>query len=280
MKIISVENYKGGVGKTTTSIHLACGLKLLNKNLRVLLIDLDPQSSIKTYFKIKFDKLTIHEFIFNSPLSDCVYKIPISLSHSLEKFDIDIIPSSAKFSEFESRASTIPGKEFLLKRRLEEERINDLYDVIILDCPPAFSAQSQNAMVASDYIIVPTHCDGFSISAIQFLQKTLEDIKKYLKLEPKILGILPTKYDGRHLVSKDVLGGLRTFFKDTYVFNPIRTNTQFKKCQLNKKTIFEYESGALNGTKDYTAFCVDVAKRIGLTKVTEKVSSKESEATL
>lgn len=277
MKIISVENYKGGVGKTTTAIHLAFGLKILFKDLRVLLIDLDPQSSIKTYFKIKFDKLTIYEFIFNSPLSDCVYHIPISRANDLEKLHVDIIPASAKFSEFESRASVIPGKEFLLKRRLEEERINDLYDVIILDCPPAFSAQSQNAMVASDYIIVPTHCDGFSISAIQFLQKTLEDIKKYLKLEPKILGILPTNYDGRHLVSKDVLGGLKTFFNNTHIFNPIRANTQFKKCQLNKKTIFEYESGSLNGTKDYTNFCTDVANRTGLIR-SHSLRPQENEA--
>jgi chromosome partitioning protein len=263
MKIFAVYNAKGGVAKSTTAIHMAAGFKIADKSLRVLLMDMDPQGTLKTYYKLKLDRGTTIDFIFNTALEECIYQVPINLSESDEIFHFDVIPSSAKLGDFEAKAAQIPGKEFLLKTRFDEVQIEKFYDVVILDCPPALGLATQNSLCAADHIILPAQMDAFSSAAINFLLATLEPIGKYLKLNPNLLGVLPTMFDARTIANKDVLEQLKKAFPKVYFFEPIRNNTQFKRCALNKKTVYEYESGALNGTSDYSRFCRDVILKIG-----------------
>lgn len=263
MKVITVHNAKGGVAKTTTSIHFAAGLKLADPTLRVLLIDADPQGSLKTYYKLKLDRGTTIDFIFNHSLQDCVHQIPLNLSDRSDTLYFDVIASSTKLGDFETKAAQIPGKEVLLKTRFEELRLRDFYDVVIIDCPPALGLVTTNAICASDFILMPSAMDGFSSAAINFMISTLDPIRKYLKLNPILLGVLPTMFDARTIANKDTLEALKKTFSSLHFFEPIRNNAQFKKCGLNKKTVFEYETGTLNGTMDYARFVKDAVIRMG-----------------
>lgn len=280
MKVVTIYNAKGGVAKTTTSIHLAAGLKLEDPSLRILLIDMDPQGSLKTYYRLKLDRGTTFDFIFNTPLADVVYQIPLSVPSRDDVLSFDVIPSSTKLSEFESKAAQIPGKEFLLRQRFEELSLAEQYDVVILDCPPALGLATTNAICASDYIIMPSIMDGFSSAAVNFLMQTLEPIRKYLKLNPVVLGVLPTMFDGRTLANKSVLENLKNHFKGIHFFDPIRNNAQFKKCGLNKKTVFEYETGDKNGFSDYMKFTQSVMERMGIHQSEAKVREPLNEATI
>ena len=185
---------------------------------------------------------------------------------------IDVIPSNAKLGDFETKAAQIPGKEFLLKTRLEEVQLDKSYDVVVLDCPPALGLSTQNSLCAADYIVLPAQMDAFSSAAINFLIGTLEPIRKYLKLNPNLLGVLPTMFDSRTIANKDVLEELKKTFPQVHFFEPIRNNTQFKRCALNKKTVYEYETGSMNGTADYSRFCRDAILAIGGVKVLKKSS--------
>lgn len=263
MKVFAIYNAKGGVAKSTTAIHSAIGFKIADPSLRVLLIDMDPQGSLKTYYKLKLERGSTIDFIFNTALEECIYSIPINVASQSDVFTVDVIPSNTKLGDFEAKATQIPGKEFLLKTRFEEVQLDKSYDVVVLDCPPALGLATQNSLCAADYIVLPAQMDAFSSAAINFLIGTLEPIRKYLKLNPKLLGVLPTMFDSRTIANKDVLEELKKAFPQVHFFEPIRNNTQFKRCALNKKTVYEYETGSLNGTADYSRFCRDVILAIG-----------------
>ena len=280
MKVFAVYNAKGGVAKSTTAIHLAAGLKLADPSLRVLLMDMDPQGTLKTYYKLKIEKGTTLDFVFNTTLQECVYPIALNIASKEEVFTFDVIPSNSKLGDFEAKAAQIPGKEFLLRTRFEEVVLENYYDAVILDCPPALGLATQNALCASDYIILPAQMDAFSSAALNFLIGTLEPIRKYLKLDPKLLGVLPTMFDARTLANKDVLEELKKAFPQIHFFEPIRNNTQFKRCALNKKTVYEYEAGSMNGTHDYSRFCRDVVLAVGGLRAIKEVKTNQAKANL
>lgn len=229
-RIISISNQKGGVGKTTTTGALAAGLK--KKGFKVLAIDLDPQCNLS--FSLGAD----HEN--NATIYD-VLKGDLKTSYAIQHAPVtDIIPATILLSSVELEF-TNTGREYLLKEALLP--VEDLYDYILIDTPPALSVLTVNAFTASDYIIVPMLSDIFSLQGIAQLYDTVDRVKKYCNTRLQIAGILLTKYNPRTLLSSEIRGTAEMIAADLSirVFETfIRSSVAISEAQSVQSSILEY----------------------------------------
>jgi chromosome partitioning protein len=262
MTVIALHNAKGGVGKTTESIHLAYGLSYITIASKILLLDLDGQNSLKTYFRLKMDKLDSYEFIMNNASVDqCVYSMPIKIGE--KDCLVDIMPASAKMAAFDTKTANIPGRENLLRLRLEEENISSRYDYVIIDCPPSFSQNTINALAASNYAIVPAVMDDYATTSIDYIRENIQILKRNLRLNnPDLLGVLPTQYDPRQSVSSAIFAGLVKRYIDLKIYNPIRLNAAYRKAQIQRSVVFSSEKSPFKATEDNLGFVKEVLAQI------------------
>lgn len=262
MTVIALHNAKGGVGKTTESIHLAYGLSYATNGRKILLLDLDGQNSLKTYFRLKMDKLDTYEFIMNNATIDqCIYPMPIKIGD--KECHVDIMPASAKMAAFDTKTANIPGRENLLRLRLEEEKISNRYDFVIIDCPPSFSQNTINALAASNYAIVPAVMDDYATTSIDYIRENIQILKRNLRLNnPELMGVLPTQYDPRQSVSSAIFSGLNKRYADLKIFNPIRLNAAYRKAQVQRSVVFASEKSPFKATEDNLAFVKEVILQI------------------
>jgi chromosome partitioning protein len=259
---ICIYNSKGGTGKTTTSVHLAFGLMYAKNDIRVLLLDLDGQNSLKTYFKLKMDKRDAFDFLLEqAPLEDCIY--PISININGKNCSVDIIPASTKMSGFDSKTSNITGRENLLKVRLEEVDAYNKYDYIIFDCPPAFSQNTLNGLIASDFIITPSIMDDYVIPSITYINESLNILRRNMRtLNPTFLGLIPTMYDNRQSVSRQILEGLPKAFPKIKLFQPVKLNAAYRKAQIQRSVVYASEKAPYKATEDNVIMVKDILLEI------------------
>ncbi len=191
-QIITVTNQKGGVGKTTTSSALVCGLRQRGAN--VLGIDLDPQGNLG--FTLGLDINTGHT-IYDVLKGSCSIEEAIASTEYGDVLPSDIMLSAAEV-EF-----TMPRREFLLDQYLASVRSR--YDFIIIDTPPALNVLTVNAYVASDGLIVPMEAEVLSLVGITQLQETIETVRASFNPHLKVLGILLNKFNPRLTLSRDIL---------------------------------------------------------------------------
>lgn len=199
-RIIAIANQKGGVGKTTTSINLSSCLA--NEGKKVLLVDIDPQGNATSGVGIV--KSSVKNTVYELFLEEC------SLEECLKTSVVDnlsVIPSNINLSGAEIDLIGVENREFILKRELE--KIKDLYDYILIDCPPSLNVLTVNAMVAADSVIVPIQCEYYALEGLSQLIHTINLIQERLNGKLEIDGIVFTMYDSRTNLSAEVVENVK-----------------------------------------------------------------------
>lgn len=253
MKVISISNVKGGVGKTTTAAVLAAGLTA--KGYHVLMIDSDPQTNLTMCFMTEPPDET--------PSLYHVY----AEGRSLDEVKTDIKPGlDLVIGDFELCNADM---QFLKAGRLKmlSKAFRDLkgsYDFVVIDTPPNLGILSLNAFLVSDYIVVPMAADSFSLKGIRLLKQTLDEVQEETEKDISIVGLLLTKYSDRTNVAKLLESSIQAAadLLSTKVFQSrIRQATVLQESQIAKIDLLEYAPKA-PVSADYQAFIDELLERI------------------
>jgi len=250
--IISIFNQKGGCGKSTTAINLASYLAKHGK--RTLLIDMDSQANSTVGVGIDDEEL-------NSSIYDLLSKLEFKKENIIKVIKetpyprLHVLPSDISLANAEITLSNVMSRETVLKRILKS--IENLYDYVIIDCPPSLGLLSVNSLVASDYLIIPVDPSFFSMKGIKNLISTFTSIKENLNNNLEILGVLITKFNGRKTIAKDIKDTLIANFGDKVFNTVIRIDSKIEYSQDNGRPIINYYEKC-HGYEDYTSFGKEV----------------------
>lgn len=237
MRKICVINQKGGVGKTTTAINIAAGLALNDK--RVLLLDLDTQGHVATYFPIKEYKKDMYDLLTNGAnVKECIINIGKNL---------DVITSSSNMRIAEAMLHKKEDGNEKLKQKMID--VEGEYDYVLIDCPPSIGIITQNAVLYADEAFIPTGTDVLGLDGLRKIIKTINEFNKQFGHKLKISKVIPTLYDKRNKICKKILDELKNEFYGI-VTDPIRINSKLKEAPGAKKSIFRYAKSS-SGAKDY-----------------------------
>ncbi len=212
-RVIAIANQKGGVGKTTTAINLSAALAAKNK--RVLLIDSDPQGNATTGLGINKNQVetTFYDLLMdNADFIDT--KVRVELFNSL-----DILPTDIQLAGAEIELIDVDNKQYILKNILNKNCVRELYDYVIIDCPPSLNILTLNALVAADEVLIPLQCEFFAMEGLSQFMHTYNLVKKKLNSTIKIDGVVFTMYDSRTNLSMQVVEEVKKFMGNTYMYS-------------------------------------------------------------
>jgi chromosome partitioning protein len=244
--VISLLNHKGGVGKTTSSINIGAGLVELGK--KVLLIDLDPQANLTLSLGIPRHAQSIYEAIRGeSPL------VPYPA-----KENMDIVISTLDLSGAEMELINEAGREYLLRELLEP--IRDIYDYIIIDCPPSLALLTLNALAASDTVYIPLQTEFLAMQGLAKIKQVIDKVKFRLNKNLYIGGVIATMYDARKVLNRDVVETIKKYFGEIVFKTMIRDNVALAEAPSQRKDIFAYSPGS-PGAEDYLNLCKEIIER-------------------
>lgn len=235
MRKISIINYKGGTGKTSTVVNLAHGLALRGK--KVLVIDTDTQGSVAHHLGLE-PKYTLYELLSGKqPLENCIINA---------RENLDVIASNEHLYVSEMQMAGLKNKEKVLGIRLAGLKG---YDFVILDCAPSMNLLNQNALLYATETFLPVSMEYLSLIGVKQLLKNIKIINKLFDRKVAISKVIPTFYDARYAKSKDVLSSLNRVFPNL-VTTPIRVSLALSEAPGKRQTVFEYDASAV-GAEDY-----------------------------
>lgn len=246
-KIISFTNHKGGVAKTTTTANV--GAILASKGYNVLLVDLDAQSNLTTYFLPDIPERTVFD-----ALSSEEGELPII--NVRER--LDIVPSSLKMATIEYVVMAKIDRNELLKYRLQE--VSERYDFILLDCPPSLGIITTNALVASTGVIIPTTAEVIPVKGLATITGMIKTIQRHANPSLTLDGIIITRFGGRK-VNKEIAEGIRESFPDIVFNTNVRENVTVSEAPQVQTDIVSYSPGS-HGATDYTQVTEELVRRM------------------
>lgn len=250
-RIIAIANQKGGVGKTTTSVNLAAALAALPK--RVLLVDLDAQGNATMGSGV--DKRELSASMYDVLLSPASIDDAITTTEEL----YDLLPGNTDLTAAEIELMDADQREQRLKQALDSVR--DRYDFIVIDCPPALSLLTLNALTAADSVIVPMQCEYYALEGLTALMQTIDALKAKLNPALEIEGVLRTMFDVRNNLANAVSAELTQHFGDKVFRTIIPRNVRLAEAPSHGQSIVNYDRSS-RGSVAYLGLAGELERRL------------------
>jgi len=257
-------NQKGGVGKTTSVVNVGAGLAILGK--KVLIVDLDPQGHLTSFFGIESDGIekTIYDVLRGDigPRDAIVTKAlsaRLCINGRESRLSLSVIPSALDFVEAETALSDATDREFLLKKAIAG--VTGDFDYILFDCPPSLGLISINALAAAQKVFIPVQTEFLALKSLENLLKKIEFVIATLNLDLVIGGMIATRFDGRKVLSRTVVQTLRERFGALLLETVIRENIVLAESPRFGKDIFSYCPRSY-GAEDYLNLSLEIMGRI------------------
>ncbi|MBI3652948.1 MAG: ParA family protein [Acidobacteria bacterium] len=250
-RIIAVTNQKGGVGKTTTTINL--GASLAVADMRVLLIDADPQGNSSSGFGLRgtFRKSLYHSLVLGESLE--------SLFLDTDLPSLKVVPSEKILAAAEIELVEVEEREFRLKKLLNG--ITEQFDYILIDCPPSLGLLTLNALAAAHSVLIPIQCEYYALEGVSDLWDTLTKIRRTLNPSLTIEGFLLTMFDERTRLSNQVVSDLRDFLGAQVFSTIIPRNVTLAEAPSHGKPVILYEIKS-KGAESYLKLAKEVINNV------------------
>lgn len=252
-RTLAVANQKGGVAKTTTVISL--GAAFAERGLRVLLVDLDAQSSLT--YSLGVDPNGVEVSVYDLLTGGATAaEIVVTAADG-----VDLLPSSIDLSAAESLLLPRPAREFVLEDALAGFR--DAYDVVLLDCSPSLGVLTLNALATADEVLVPLQCEMLSHRGVGQLLDTIDDARRLLNARLTVRGILPTMFDSRGVHARAILADVGERYDVPVLEPPIPRSVRFAEAPAVGRSILETAKGS-KGAEAYRTVAGTLLKAWGI----------------
>lgn len=226
-RIIAVTNQKGGVAKTTTTASL--GVALAEHGQRVLLVDLDPQACLT--FSLGVDP----EDLDDSVSGVLTQGAPASGALLETEEGVDLLPATIELAGAEAALLTRTGRELTLRMALDD--LEGRYDWVFLDAPPSLGVLTVNALTAAREVLIPLQCETLSHRGVGQLLDTIHDVRRLLNPRLRILGVLPTLFDGRTNHARIVLADVSERYQLPVLEPPVPKSVRFAEAPALGRSI-------------------------------------------
>ena len=250
-KVMAIINQKGGVGKSTTAINLSAALGELGK--QVLLVDLDPQGNSSSGLGI--EKSQVHICVYDVLLNDVAIEDVIipDVGEGL-----DLVPATINLAGAEVELVSEMARENRLKDAVGSLR--GKYDYVFIDCPPSLGLLTVNALVAADKLLIPIQCEFYALEGVTKLLDSMKRVKTRLNPTLDIFGVLLTMYDGRTTLSRQVVEEVRSYFGKTVFTTLIPRTVKLSEAPSFGQPITQYDPSG-KGAQSYVNLAKEVVQR-------------------
>jgi chromosome partitioning protein len=252
-RVFTIANQKGGVGKTTTAVNVAAALAL--QDLKVLVIDLDPQGNASTAlgidhrpgtpssYEVLIGEIPLHETLQRSPHSERLFCVPATIE--LAGAEIELVSMVAREGRLRTALASLQEHDF---------------DYVFIDCPPSLGLLTINALVAAPEVLIPIQCEYYALEGVGQLLRTIEMVKAHLNPQLNVSTVILTMYDGRTRLADQVAADVRSHFGDKVLNTVIPRSVKVSEAPGYGMTILHYDPGS-RGALSYMDASREIAER-------------------